>query len=307
MARALRLEPVRWNAAVAALAATWGLVSVIVAGVDLDAGALVFYRLALAALALGAAMLVAGRAAAFPMPRPRVRPALVGVVLGLHWLLFFQTIKLSSVAFAILVVYTGPIFLAIVAPFLLPERRSRIVFAALPVAATGIATMALAEDDSTSGGAAALATGLGAAVTFAALIILTKQVLVYVPALTLQLWNCTIGALVLAPFLLAADRVVPHGIEIPSVILLGVVFTAAMGLAYVWLVGRVRAQAVGVLGYIEPVSAALLAWAILGQAVTWPVAVGGSLVVAAGVLVVLYEPAEPAAVEAPIPAPRCAA
>jgi threonine/homoserine efflux transporter RhtA len=37
----------------------------------------------------------------------------------------------------------------------------------------------------------------------------------------------------------------------------------------VWLVGRVRAQAVGVLGYIEPVSAALLAWAILGEAVTW--------------------------------------
>ena len=291
----------RWNAAVAALAASWGLVSVIVAGVDLDATTLVFYRLSLAALALGAAVGIGGSASVFRIPRPRVRPALVGIVLGAHWLLFFQTIKLSSVAFAILVVYTGPIFLAILAPFLLPERRSRVVFAVLPVAAAGIATMALAEDEATSGGAAALATGLGAAATFAALIILTKQVLTYVPVPTLQFWNCTIGALVLAPFLLFADRVLPRGIEIPAVLLLGVVFTAAMGLAYVWLVGRVRAQAVGVLGYIEPVSAALLAWAILGQALTWPVALGGALVVGAGLVVVVFEPVEPPPVDGAVP------
>jgi drug/metabolite transporter (DMT)-like permease len=61
----------------------------------------------------------------------------------------------------------------------------------------------------------------------------------------------------------------------------------------VLLLGHVTAQAMGILAYIEPVSAALLTWAILGQGFGWQVAVGGALVVVAGALVVVFEPGEP--------------
>ena len=40
----------KWKVAVAALAASWGLIAVIVREVELDAEVLVFYRLAFAAL-----------------------------------------------------------------------------------------------------------------------------------------------------------------------------------------------------------------------------------------------------------------
>jgi DME family drug/metabolite transporter len=83
------------------------------------------------------------------------------------------------------------------------------------------------------------------------------------------------------------------------VLLVGVVFTALSGFLYITLLRRVTAQAVGVLAYLEPVSAALLAWAILGEPLTAPVLVGGALVVAAGVLVVVAEPGDAATVEAP--------
>jgi hypothetical protein len=43
----------RWNSAVATLAASWGLIAVIVREVDLDAQVLVFYRLRFASLTLG--------------------------------------------------------------------------------------------------------------------------------------------------------------------------------------------------------------------------------------------------------------
>jgi hypothetical protein len=79
----------------------------------------------------------------------------------------------------------------------------------------------------------------------------------------------------------------------------------AGGFVWVWLLRKVTAQAIGILAYIEPVSAALLAWAILDQPLGWPVIAGGCLIIAAGVLVVLYEPADAAAVEAvPVPAER---
>jgi drug/metabolite transporter (DMT)-like permease len=93
--------------------------------------------------------------------------------------------------------------------------------------------------------------------------------------------------------------VLPRGAELAWVAVLGVVFTALSGLLYIWLLRRVTAQAIGVLAYLEPVSAALLAWAILGEGVTPAVALGGALVVAGGLLVVVAAPDEAAPLEAP--------
>ena len=59
----------RWNLAVAALSASFGLVSLIVRGVDLDAAVLVFYRCAVAVPAIGLALVVTRRA--FVLPRRR--------------------------------------------------------------------------------------------------------------------------------------------------------------------------------------------------------------------------------------------
>ena len=52
----------RWNAALGALAASWGLIAVLAASVDLGAEALAFWRLALAAVTLGAVAVATGRA-----------------------------------------------------------------------------------------------------------------------------------------------------------------------------------------------------------------------------------------------------
>jgi drug/metabolite transporter (DMT)-like permease len=61
----------------------------------------------------------------------------------------------------------------------------------------------------------------------------------------------------------------------------------------------VTAQAAGLLAYLDPVSASVLAWAILGQDLGWQVVVGGLAVVAGGALVVLYEDAPEPSPEAP--------
>jgi drug/metabolite transporter (DMT)-like permease len=63
----------------------------------------------------------------------------------------------------------------------------------------------------------------------------------------------------------------------------------------------VTAQAAGLLSYLEPVSASLLAWAILGEAVGWEVVLGSLAVLLGCALVIVYEGAEPGAPEAPLP------
>ena len=288
----------RWNLCVAGLAASWGFISIVVAGVELAAAVLVFFRLALAALAIGTAAALLGAHGLLRPPAAPLRVLLVGAVLALHWFLFFETIKLSSVAVAVLTVYTAPILLAVLAPLVLPERRSRAALAALLPAGAGLGLIALAGGEEAGVTPLAIAAGLGAALTYAALVIATKRLTATLHPITITFWIYGSAALLMAPLLLGADRVVPRGAEIAWVLLLGVVFTAVSGFVYVSLLRRVTAQAVGVLAYLEPVSAALLAWALLDQALGTAVVAGGALVVAAGVLVVVAEPADAAPVEA---------
>ena len=287
----------RWNAAVAGLAASWGLISVIVAGVDLDAAILVFYRLVLAAATVAVAMTVVRRADLLALPRRALRLLVVGAALGAHWFLFFETIKLSSVAVAVLTVYTAPILLSLLAPVFLPEPRSRVALVALVPAAAGIALIALAGGEGADVRPLAVATGLGAALTYAGLLIATKRLTADVRPVAIIFWSYVVAGVSLAPFLLAADRVVPVGGDIAYVLLLGIVFTALSGFVFVTLLRRVTAQAVGVLAYVEPVSAAVLAWLILDQSLGLAVIVGGALIVAAGIVVVVREPSDVAAVE----------
>jgi drug/metabolite transporter (DMT)-like permease len=121
---------VRWRSAVAAIAAGWGSVAVVVQAVDLPAAAIAFYRVAIAGLAIGVVLLVAGRVRTLAVPaRDLRRVLLLGAVLGVHWLAFFQTIKLSSVALGVLLVYTGPLITAALAPRLLGAPTSRLSWA----------------------------------------------------------------------------------------------------------------------------------------------------------------------------------
>ena len=282
----------RWNVAVAALAAAWGLIAIIVRKVELDAQVLAFYRVAFAALAL---LVVAAGARKVPLlrlQRLRGRVLLLGVLLAAHWFVYFATIKLSSVAVAVLMVYTAPIFIALLAPLVLPEPRSLVALAALVPAGAGLVLVALGGEAGTHVRPLALASGIAAALSYAALVILTKQVATQIPVLTVTFWNYTIAAVAVSPLLLFAPRVVPTGEELPALLALGVVFTALSGYIYIWLLRRVTAQAIGVLAYIEPVSAALLAWALVDEPLSWQVVVGGALVIAGGLVVVFFEPAD---------------
>jgi drug/metabolite transporter (DMT)-like permease len=285
----------RWKLAVATLATSWGLIAVIVRKVDLDAQVLAFYRLAFAAVTLLLAGVALRRLALLRLTRRRGVVALIGITLALHWFLYFVTIKLSSVAVAVLLAYLAPLAIALIAPFVLPERRSRVALAALVPAAAGVALVALGGVDGGAVRPLALLTGLLTAATYAALVLVTKRIVAELPVLTLSFWTYAIAAVAVSPLLFDADRVLPTANELPAVLALGVVFTALSGYLYIWSLRHVTAQTIGILAYIEPVSAALMAWAFLGESLDWQIVVGGGLVIAAGASVVFLEPADAAA------------
>ena len=83
----------------------------------------------------------------------------------------------------------------------------------------------------------------------------------------------------------------------PFLLLLGGVYTGVLGIVFVRAISRLRAQTLGVLFYLEPASAVLYAWWLLGERPGWSKVAGGILIVLAGLAIILSErmPAVPAA------------
>ena len=221
---------------------------------------------------------------------------LLGAAQGVHWLLFFLAVEHGSVALAVLTFYTAPVFIALAAPVVLHERLSRLALGALVLGGAGVALVA--ADAPRGGGysAAAVAAGLGSALSYAALVILSKRLLTRrAEPLTVAFWDCFVGALVVAPVLLVAGRVLPQGTdEWAVVLLLGVVFSGLATLVYALLLRHVRAQTAGILTFLEPVAAVLLAALLLDDPLAVRTLFGGALVVVSGIAVVWLEPTDSA-------------
>lgn len=284
----------RWNLGLAGLAISWGLVAVLAGVIDVDPVPLAFFRLVIAAATL-ALVALGMRDAALLRPGAHL-PALValGCIQALHWVLFFETVKRGSVALAVITFASAPVFLAFLAPMFLPERLAAVAVAALVPGLIGVTLVALAGGDDGSFGWVAVACGIGSALTFAILLILSKRLLhAGVQPLTVAFWDCLGGSLLLAPtmFFLSASPPTER-VDWAALLLLGAVLTGLATLTYVALLRHVTAQTAGVLTFLEPVSAVILAWWLLGEGLSAQAVVGGGLVLCAGIVVVLRAPTD---------------
>ena len=286
----------RWNLGLAGLATAWGLIAVLAAAVVARRGAA---RVLAARAGGGHARRRRTRRAAGSGCSGRGRTSLaliaLGVVQAAHWWLFFEAVKRGSVALAVLTFYCAPIFLAVLAPLFLPEKLSNVALGALVPGGIGIALVALAGEDGHAFGWVALACGIGSALTFAVLVILSKRLLHSgVEPLTVAFWDCLVGrdrARSGAPLRRPISCPTDAG-EWVAVLLLGVVFTGISTLVYAVLLRHVTAQAAGILTFLEPVAAVFLAWVFLDESLAPQAIVGGLLVLLAGIAVVALEPTE---------------
>ncbi len=284
----------RWNVALAALAVSWGLVAVLAGAIDVEPVPLAFFRLVIAAGTLALVALVTGRASLL-RPGGRLRAlAALGCVQAVHWVLFFEAVKRGSVALAVITFASAPVFLAFLAPIFLPERLSGIAVAALVPGLIGVTLVALAGSDDGSFGWVAVASGIGSALTFAVLLVLSKSLLhAGAQPLTVAFWDCLGGGLLLAPTLAFLSWSPPgNGADWAALILLGAVLTGMATLTYAALLRHVTAQTAGVLTFLEPVSAVILAWWLLDEGISLQVLLGGVLVLCAGIVVVVRAPTE---------------
>ena len=212
--------------------------------------------------------------------------------------LYFVAIKRLPVGIALLLEFTAPIFVALWARFVLHEPVRRRVWAALALAMVGLALVAQVWGGLALDGLGVLA-ALGAALALALYFILGERMVgprdpvsltclafgagTVFWAVLVPWWNFPVHLLGSQISLLSngSDSYAPMWVPAIYLVIGGTLlpFTLSIG-----ALRHLRAAQVGVVGMVEPVVAALVAYLWLGEELGWVQLVGGAVVLTGVVL-----------------------
>ncbi|MCZ7531812.1 MAG: EamA family transporter [Acidimicrobiia bacterium] len=276
-----RLSPFAASLLLAGVAVAWGAIPLFVRN-DVSSTGLVGVRVTFGAIAL-IIVAAAVRKLRFPAMH-RVRLVVCGLLLAAHWIAFFESIKLTTVAIALSVLYIGPIVASILSGPLLGQVVPRRLWFALGVA--GIGTIVVVQpwvigDEGTTSFKGIAVAGVAAAL-LATLMIVGHPAARDLRGLTMSIGELTVASVVLAPATYGA--LTNHPDEMINFIILGAVFTGLTGFLY-WEVYRsIPVAALSTIMYIEPASAVVWAMLFLDETpspLTWAgialVIVGGAI------------------------------
>jgi probable blue pigment (indigoidine) exporter len=125
-----------------------------------------------------------------------------------------------------------------------------------------------------------IAAGLGGAASMAAGTVLSRKWQPPVPALSFTAWQLTAGGLILLPLALVLEPPLPPltAVNLAGLVWLGLIGAAATYALWFRGVARLEPGAVSMLGMMSPLTAVVLGWLWLGQALS-PVQLAGAIIV----------------------------
>lgn len=279
---------------IAIAALIWGSMGVLIRLTGMSAVAVVFWRSVFATTAMLVIVVITGHVRRILLRQHRLLVPLTGLLLLVSMVFFAKAVQLTTVANAILVVYTAPVLIALLAPVFLHERLESRTLIALALALCGIGLIVAPQGLALAGShLAGIGLALVTAVSYAVLVLVGKHVVADVSARILALYQSAVAMVLLLP-LMAGRPLPPTGHVWVLLVLLGVVHTAIAGVLYLSGLRDVTAQNAGILAYLEPLSGAVYGMLFLAEPLTIWVISGGVLIVAGGWLVVRAGPVEPA-------------
>lgn len=265
----------------------------LVAWADAPEAVILCLRMAFAALALGVVFLRRPMLADWRRPGAAWRLLLMVAMSSLTLLLFFYAVRNTSVAIAMFLLFLMPVWVALAAPRVFKSPREPLVWPALALALVGLAVILVPDllgggvEVSVAGLLAALFTGFG----YASYTISVKGLTKIVAPSTISMAEAagdTLLVLPLALWQLGSTGYQLDGRAWVAAVVMGVFCTA---IPYtLWIVGtkRVRVEHVTILGFIEPVAGPLFAVFLVGQLPTMWTVIGGALILAAGLVIVVF-------------------
>jgi RarD protein len=208
-----------------------------------------------------------------------------GAAIGFNWILLFQSYKYTTISNATLSYYFAPIFVMILAPFVLKEKLTAVKAGCIIVAMSGLFLVVNIGGSITSIGGiynhpVGIIYGLSAAVLYASVILMNKFIK-NLSGFETTLVQLMVAALVLLPYVLVNEQMNFSDVNTRSVVfilILGIVHTGIAYFLYFTSIKELKAQTIAVLSYIDPISAVIIAAIFIGESMNFIQIIGGILI-----------------------------
>ena len=204
---------------------------------------------------------------------------LQGLVLAAHWVLFFESIRVSTVAVGLLAYSSFPVFTAFLEPLFFRTRLSRLHIALALACLAGVFFIIprFAWSERVFQG---VIYGLGAGATFALLSIFNRKLSFRYASPVIAFYQDAFAALFLFPFAFLKPAAF-SGRDIALLAILGLLCTAVAHTLFIAGMRRLSAQTASIISALEPVYGVLFARLFLGERPSARTILGGLVILSA--------------------------
>lgn len=208
---------------------------------------------------------------------------LTGGVLGVNWIVLFESYNYTTVATATMCFYMQPTIMILLSPLVFHERLTARKLLCALAAIVGMLFVSGAVEGGAGGvdDGRGIALGLCAAALYALTVILNKKVK-NEDAYENTIVQLAAAAAVMIPYLLLTEDFSAVRLDtrmVVLVLLVGVVHSGAAYALYFGSVKALKAQTIAVLGYIDPVSTLFLSALVLHERLSALGILGAALII----------------------------
>ncbi|MBE7176635.1 MAG: EamA family transporter [Mucilaginibacter polytrichastri] len=242
----------------------WGFTGILGQLISIAAVPLVWYRVLIAAASLWLYFVV--NRIPFRMSRNSLLKLIgTGGIVGAHWILFFLSIKISTVSVTLVCLSSVTLFTAIIEPLVNRRRIAVAEILAGTLIISGISMIFAFESRYTLG----IITGLASALAASLFSIINSRLIRSRPAPVIAFWEMLGAGLWITVWMAVANgfgaQLILQRSDLFYLLVLGTICTAAAYVAGVSVMREISPFRVALITNLEPVYGILLAFALFGD------------------------------------------
>jgi drug/metabolite transporter (DMT)-like permease len=205
--------------------------------------------------------------------------ALAGLILAAHWTAFFMSIKVSTIAIAVLTYSTFPLFITFAEPLLFGEKLKKSdLFAAIAMFAGVI--LIVPEFNLSNDITVGVLWGMASSVTFAAMTLINRRYASKYEGTVIAFYEQITATAALIPSLFLTTFSATLS-DMVMLLLLGVVFTAAAHSMFIGGMKTIKAQSAAMISSLESVYGIAAAAILLKEIPQFDEIAGGAIILGA--------------------------
>lgn len=275
-------ESVQAKLMLSAAMVIFGTLGVFTRNIGVTSGELALYRAVLACVLIGVYLVFIKKGGLNLKNAGRELPLLLasGIAMGINWILLFQAYRYTTISAATLSYYFAPVIVTVVSPLLFHERLTAKQIICFVMSTLGLVLIIGTGGGEETAGITGILFGLGAAVFYAAVILLNKFIknVAGIQRTILQMLAAVVTLLPYVALSSGFNLNLLDGTGWACLLTVGLFHTGITYCLYFSALKDLTGQEAAILSYIDPLVAVIISVLLLGEPMTLMQLIGGALI-----------------------------